>query len=119
MKTKHLLWALEELKGFEKPKVHLEQYKTSAEMAVSIGDAIVEDSEPEMEELMVGDFGCGPGILMCALALMGAKKCVGFEVDTDVIEITKKNIEAIDEYLEEEQSVEVVQSDVSINIELC
>ena len=51
MKQKHLVWALESLKTFEAPKLHLEQYPTSAEMAAEIVRAIDVDRRLRAREL--------------------------------------------------------------------
>lgn len=91
MKHKHLVWQLEALDSFEQPKIQLEQYATSAEMAAEIVESI--DREENLDAKTVGDFGCGPGILMISAALMGASKCVGYEIDNDVAEICRQNIE--------------------------
>jgi predicted RNA methylase len=91
MKRKHLIWQLESLDTFEQPKLHLEQYATSAEMAAEILESI--DAEEHLEGKKVADFGCGPGILLIGSALMGAEKCVGYEIDEEVAEICRRNIE--------------------------
>ncbi|CAD5206875.1 unnamed protein product [Bursaphelenchus okinawaensis] len=111
MKRKHFVWKLEEFEGFQRPKPELEQYETDAEMAADIIEAIKE-IEDDLELKRVADFGCGPGILMGGLALMGAKSCVGYEIDVDVVEVCKKNLENIAEDLEEEQHVEVRNQDI-------
>jgi predicted RNA methylase len=90
MKRKQLVWQLEALETFSDPKLHLEQYATSVEMAAEILEAV--DRECGLNEKTVGDFGCGPGILMIGAALMGAK-CRGFELDEATAEICRQNID--------------------------
>lgn len=91
MKRKKLVWKLESLASFEDPKLHLEQYATGAELAADILEAV--DREDNLEGKTVGDFGCGPGILMIGAALLGAPKCRGFEIDGDVAGVCQRNIE--------------------------
>jgi predicted RNA methylase len=90
-RRKQLVWQLESLQTFDDPKLHLEQYATSAEMAVEILEAV--DGDVGLKEKIVADFGCGPGILMICSAMLGAQKCRGFELDEATAEICRQNIE--------------------------
>lgn len=103
MKRKHLIWQLESLDTFEQPKLNLEQYATSAEMAAEILESI--DAEEQLEGKTVADFGCGPGILLIGSALMGAAKCAGYEIDEETAEICRRNID--DAEMTEKCSVQV------------
>lgn len=103
MKRKHLVWQLESLHTFNDPKLHLEQYATSAEMTAEILEAI--DREDGLDGKTVADFGCGPGILMIGAALMGANKCRGFEIDDATAEVCRQNIGEVE--LEDRCTVEV------------
>lgn len=91
MKRKHLIWQLESLQSFSQPKLQFEQYATSPEMAAEILEAV--NSEENLNGKIVGDFGCGPGILLITAALLGAEKCIGYEIDEEVARICKENIE--------------------------
>ena len=71
MSKRDLQWKLQEAQGFAQPKIALEQYNTSAELAASMLFLI--DSEyNEIEDQAVADFGCGTGILAIAADLLGA-----------------------------------------------
>ncbi|CAD5210164.1 unnamed protein product [Bursaphelenchus xylophilus] len=111
MKRKHFVWKLEKFKGFDRPKIELEQYETDAEMAVDIIEAISE-IEDEIGGMRIADFGCGPGILMGGMALMGAKECVGFEIDPQVIQVCESNLAALEGDLDPDQVVQVRNEDI-------
>ncbi|KAI6219895.1 MTS domain-containing protein [Aphelenchoides besseyi] len=106
MKQKHLIWRLESLRQFENPKLHLEQYPTSAELTAEILRAV--EAESGIEGCRIGDFGCGPGILMIGAALLGAKQCVGYELDEEVTAICRENIVEA----EVEDQCEVITRDI-------
>ncbi|KAI6182943.1 Methyltransferase-like protein 5 [Aphelenchoides bicaudatus] len=112
MKRKHFVWQLESLQSFEDPKLHLEQYSTSAEMTAEMVEAV--DREESLSGKTVGDFGCGPGILMIGASLMGAAKCRGFEIDESTAEICRQNIQEME--IEDTCTVEI--KDVLNNFEL-
>ena len=61
MKLKHLIAELEGVKTWEKPKVELEQYPTSPEIAAHMLLNALE--EGDIEDAAVADLGCGGGIL--------------------------------------------------------
>lgn len=67
---KKLEEALYEIKGFENPKVQLEQYPTSAHLSACVVYTMFQQGD--IENKRVGDFGCGTGILSIASSLMGA-----------------------------------------------
>lgn len=66
-----LQWKLQEAKGFQKPKILLEQYNTSAELASNMM-FLIDNEYNEIEDMNVADFGCGTGILAIAADLLGA-----------------------------------------------
>lgn len=71
MSLRDLKWKLQEAKGFQKPKILLEQYNTSAEIASQM-IYLVDNEYNEIEDQIVADFGCGTGILAIAADLLGA-----------------------------------------------
>jgi len=106
MKKRHLAIVLSRLKGFENPKVELEQYRTpgnvAAEMlwlAYSLGD---------IEEKIIADLGAGTGILSVGACLLGAKKVYAVEIDEKALMIAKENAKN----LNLEGCVELILSDV-------
>jgi putative methylase len=106
MKKKHLAIILSKLKGFENPKIELEQYRTpgnvAAEMlwlAYSLGD---------IEERIIADLGAGTGVLSVGACLLGAKKVYAVEIDEKALMIAKENAKN----LNLEGCVELILSDV-------
>jgi len=104
MRKRHLEMMLEEVRGFESPKPAKEQYSTPATVAAELlhfafmkGDII--DT--------VYDLGCGSGILAIGAKLLGAEKVIGFDDDTDVLEIARANAKRLD------VDVEFICSDIS------
>jgi putative methylase len=83
---KRLAILLESLKGFESPKIELEQYVTppalAAEMVVNA--KLMNDLD------VVVDLGCGTGILAIAASLLDAR-AIGFDVDVEALKIARKN----------------------------
>lgn len=61
MKLKELQGLLGNLKSFEKPKVNLEQYQTSAEIAAAMFHSMSFGND--IQDKMVVDLGCGCGTL--------------------------------------------------------
>lgn len=80
---KKLLMNLQNLESFSNPKQHLEQYPTSAHVAGNIfststlftGDILfdIQTRHDALEDRIVGDLGCGPGMLALGAHLMGAR----------------------------------------------
>lgn len=105
MRMRELENYLQQLDGFEKPKILLEQYPTSAHIASHIlytAQTIFGD----IENCSVADLGSGCGVLSLGAKMLAASYVVGFEIDSDAIEIFSRNSE------EMELSVEAVQCDV-------
>lgn len=109
MKLRVLEEYLQDLDGFEKPKVHLEQYATSAHVAARMLHT-AESCFGDIEGKMVADLGTGCGTLAIGAAMLGAGISVGFEIDNDALEIAKRNIECC------EVGVEMVRCDVEAGI---
>ena len=79
MKLKHLIAELEGVKTWEKPKVALEQYPTSPEIAAHMLLNALE--EGDIEDAAVADLGCGGGILGIGAAILGASHVVAIDLD--------------------------------------
>lgn len=92
-KKRHLEMILQNILPHKKPKVHLEQYTTPANIAADIlWNAY---SLGDIEDKNVVDMGCGTGILAIGAALMGAKKVIGIDIDPEAIAIAKKHASKI------------------------
>jgi predicted RNA methylase len=50
----------------------------------------------DIEDMAIGDFGSGCGILSIAANILGAGYSVGFDIDPDAIAIAKSNCEQFD-----------------------
>lgn len=115
MRRKQALWLLEGLRGFGTPKLQLEQYPTSAQLAADLAAAV--DEAVHLPGKSVADLGCGPGVLMAACAAWGARKCTGFEVDADAVEVCRLNLAALADDLPDTE-FSVRHCDVSIDVAL-
>lgn len=93
---KQLEIMLERLKGFENPKIELEQYVTPPPLA----SEIVANAKlmGDLENVVV-DLGCGTGILSIASSLLGAY-AVGFDIDLEALKIARENAKSLDVYVD-------------------
>ena len=89
MKKKHLAIVLSNLKGFEKPKLELEQYKTPGDVAAEL--LWLAYSMRDIEGKIIADLGAGTGVLSIGASLMGAKKVYAVEKDEAALEIAREN----------------------------
>lgn len=81
------------LGGFETflgPKVRLEQYPTEPEIAADMLWKAYQLGD--IEGKVIGDFGCGTGILGLGAKALGADKVSLVDIDEDALIIAKKNI---------------------------
>jgi len=90
MNKKQLAIKLSKLKGFENPKLKLEQYFLDSEIASEM--IWIAYLNGDIENKVVADFGAGTGILGYGALLLGAKKVYLVEKDKEVIKIAKENI---------------------------
>ena len=91
---KQLAIALSKLDVFSEADPSKEQYATDSEVAASIlWDAFMQG---DIENKVIADLGCGTGILGIGCLLLGAKKVYFVDVDSKVLEILKKNLEAVE-----------------------
>ncbi|XP_065353326.1 rRNA N6-adenosine-methyltransferase METTL5 [Cloeon dipterum] len=109
MKLRKLEELLQQLDGFEKPKVLLEQYATSPHVAACMLHT-AEESFGDLDGKVVADLGMGCGTLAIGAALQGARVCYGFEIDQEAINIAKQNLE------ETEIAVEIIRGDVEAGL---
>eukprot|EP00592_Proboscia_alata_P004124 CAMPEP_0194367392 /NCGR_PEP_ID=MMETSP0174-20130528/15459_1 /TAXON_ID=216777 /ORGANISM="Proboscia alata, Strain PI-D3" /LENGTH=309 /DNA_ID=CAMNT_0039143087 /DNA_START=1099 /DNA_END=2028 /DNA_ORIENTATION=- len=114
MRRKHLESALSSVSHttFPHPKIKLEQYPTSPQLASSVilcvvekGDLIDDDDDQNDSGIMssVLDVGCGTGILGIACGLAGAANhVILLDCDDDALELARENVKQIeDDYREE------------------
>ncbi|GLG97325.1 Methyltransferase-like protein 5 [Gryllus bimaculatus] len=94
-KPKALECQLQNVKGFEKPKVKLEQYVTSPHIAAHMLHTI-QSTFDDIEGKFVADLGCGCGVLTIGAALLGAAQCVAFDIDPDALEMFTLNVNEFD-----------------------
>lgn len=91
MKLKQIELFLQQVDDFEKPKIKYEQYATNAHLAAHmIFNAA--NSFNDIKRKYVADFGCGCGMLSIAAALLGAEKVYAVDIDSDALEICRRNL---------------------------
>lgn len=91
MKRKELERHLQDVDGFEKPKVLLEQYETGAHIGASMLHTI-ESAYGDICGRSVLDLGCGCSVLSIGAALLGASYVLGVDVDEDALQIAAANV---------------------------
>ncbi|XP_061413365.1 rRNA N6-adenosine-methyltransferase METTL5 [Lethenteron reissneri] len=106
LRLKELESNLQQVDDFARPKVHLEQYATRPHIAACMLHTI-HTRYDDLEGKLVGDLGCGCGVLSIGAAMLGAGLCVGFDVDKEALETCLHNVDEFDVGV-----VDVVQSDV-------
>ena len=104
------LWQLEsllqQLDGFDRPKLALEQYVTPPHIAA----CLLHTAQASFEEIAgraVVDLGCGPGVLAAGAAALGAGSVLGVDIDEDALAVARANLEEA-----ELTGVELLQADV-------
>jgi len=94
--AKYKLRKLEELlqnvDGFQDPKIELEQYDTPASLAAQMLHHI-ESQYDDFSGQSVADLGCGSGRLLLGAGLLGARYCLGIDVDSDALDLCRHNVE--------------------------
>lgn len=108
MKLKELESWLQDITGFENPKVKLEQYETPAHIAARMVHTM-ESSFGDLQGKVVADLGCGCGMLAIGTVMMGASIAFGFDIDSDALQICQENLEEL-----EVPSIELIQTDVKL-----
>ena len=85
--------ALSRLKGFEKPKVSVEQYVMDSEIgAFVLWQAALKG---DINGKVSIDLGCGTGILGIGCLLLGANEAYFVDNDREALDIAKKNLERV------------------------
>ena len=99
IKKSKLAIMLSNFETFKEPKAELEQYpfdgQSASEMlwnAHSLGD---------IEGKVVGDFGCGTGILGIGALLLGAKEVYFIDTSNSAVQTAKKNLKQTEEQIGE------------------
>ncbi|KAL4479263.1 hypothetical protein ABPG72_011475 [Tetrahymena utriculariae] len=95
IKLKHIESFLSDLDNFEKgefSKLKLEQHMTPANVA-ALCVSIVAEIEENLEDQIIGDFGCGTGMLSCGMLYVGAGQVIGLELDSKYAQITLDTLE--------------------------
>ena len=91
MKKKELEILLQKVPLPAKPVPYLEQYSTPANIAADI--IFTAHQFGDIENKTIVDLGCGTGIFSVGVALTGAKKVIGIDIDKNLIKSAKKYAE--------------------------
>lgn len=83
---------LSSLKGFEEPKVRVEQYITDPEIAAEVLWNV--KLKGDIGKVSV-DLGCGTGILGIGLLLLGAQKVIFVDTDSNALSLAKDNLKKV------------------------
>lgn len=92
--------------AFSSPKIELEQYATTPDLAARI--LLLAAANGDIEGKHVIDLGCGTCMLSIAAVCCGAASVLGVDMDADAIADAQANLEG----LEMEEDVDIVLSDV-------
>jgi len=85
--------ALSRLKGFERPKVNVEQYTMDSEIgAFVLWQAALKG---DIGQKVSVDLGCGTGILGIGCLLLGASKVYFVDNDEDALKIAKESLKIV------------------------
>lgn len=80
---------LQECRGFEEPRVELEQYQTPADLAAHL--VHVADLRGDLADGTVLDLGTGTGILALGAATRNPRQVLGIERDRTVLDTAREN----------------------------
>ena len=105
--SKKLEIILQDLKNFVEPKPDLEQYPITPRGA-SIILSLISNTYNDIEDKIIGDLGCGTGILSIGAALLGAKHVIGVDIDQQQLDLAAQNADN----LEVSEKIEWLQIDI-------
>lgn len=91
MTLKHLESYLQQIDGFEEPKIELEQYATPPHIAALMLN-VIDSQYSDLEDNFVADLGCGTGRLSIGSVLCGAQLVIGFDLDRDALDGALQNV---------------------------
>jgi len=111
LKKKQLEILLQQLLEPLKPKVSLEQYTITGNLASEILN--LAHLNGDIEGKMIFDFGTGSGRLAIGAALLGAKKVVGIDIDKECLRAAKENLKRHSIYTEKNLPVYFVICDLN------
>ncbi|XP_037093445.1 rRNA N6-adenosine-methyltransferase METTL5-like [Pollicipes pollicipes] len=90
------LWQLEallqQLDGFDRPKVTLEQYVTPPHIAAHLLHT-AQASFGDLAGRSVADLGCGPAVLAAGAAALGAGAVLAVDIDADALAVARANLD--------------------------
>jgi predicted RNA methylase len=95
MKLKELECHLQEVDGFDEPKILLEQYPTRPHIAACMIHTIASTFN-DIEDLSILDLGCGSGVLAIGCVMLGAASVLGVDIDADALDTCQQNLEAFE-----------------------
>lgn len=95
MKLKELEGHLQQVTPFSEFDYMLEQYPTSPHLAARMLFTISSVYD-DIEEKVVGDFGCGGGMLGLGAAMLGAGAVLGIDIDPKAIALARRNARELD-----------------------
>lgn len=90
LSRKRLEILLQKVQPFIAPNPVLEQYPLAAKDAATLL-SLISNTFNDIQQKLVGDLGCGTGILAIGIALLGAKRVVGVEIDQKQLDIAIQN----------------------------
>lgn len=98
MRLKHIQSYLSSIPTpqFPNPKITLEQYGTSPELASSIIHYAYTHGDIGDPHSSVLDLGCGTGVLAIGCGIVGTKRIICVDCDEEAIRIAKDNVDAME-----------------------
>lgn len=95
MKLKELEMLLQQVKGFERPKIQLEQYETGEHIGARM--LFTMNSFDDIQDKSILDLGTGCGRLAIGCAQLEAAFVLGIDIDADALQQNLANIATIKE----------------------
>lgn len=111
MNLKRLESILDDFDDFDEPNILFEQYVTPGYVAARMLHTI--SLNDHIKGKTIVDLGTGPGILAIGSALLGADYVVGVDLDENVFQIAKSNLEELDELFPGKPPIDFVHDDVT------